>query len=169
MKFKLPSKNQPKVQSTELINEFVEELNKNSYIQELGGVFESEHILSHIDQKGRIEIVNTPIVYKIYNSEICNITLIPKGKGIEIYRIEVYKTGNGIGSKIMEIFNTVSCELDIPIYLTPGTPGSFTDNGEEKRREKFYRSVNFRCVQVDPFKVYSNKAFIDAYYENVVA
>ena len=44
MKFKLPSKHQPKIQSVELINEFVEELNKNSYIQELGGVFESENI-----------------------------------------------------------------------------------------------------------------------------
>jgi hypothetical protein len=56
MKFKLPNKNQPKVQSTELINEFVEELNKNSYIQELGGVFESENILVVTDQKGRIEL-----------------------------------------------------------------------------------------------------------------
>ena len=169
MKFKLPNKNQPKVQSTELINEFVEELNKNSYIQELGGVFESENILVVTNGKGTTTKVDTPIVHKIYNSEICNITLIPKGNGIEIYRLEIYKTGNGIGSKIMEIFNTVSCELDIPIYLTPGTPGSFTDNGEEKRREKFYRSVNFRCVQVSPFKIYSNKAFINAYYENVVA
>ena len=87
---------------------------------------------------------------KLYEEGYYNITIIPCKGGVEIERLEVYKTGKGIGSFFGKIFNSISLENDIPLYLIPGTPGyksTYRDDSDDKRRREFYHRLGFKRMK----------------------
>jgi len=90
---------------------------------------------------------------KIHDEDICNITILPHEKGVELFRLEIYKTGLGLGSIFMNAFYEVSFNTGIPIFLIQGDPGSNTE-GDPIRREKFYRKFSFK--KLDRSKYWSN-------------
>jgi len=96
---------------------------------------------------------------KIFDQQLCNITILPKQTGIELYRLEMYKTGQGLGSSFIEIFNKISKETGIVIYLIPGDPGFSTEGDDEKRR-RFYHKHGFR--RCSDSKFWSNELMITA-------
>ena len=105
------------------------------------------------------ELVKRSKAIKIFDKQICNITILPKEKGIELYRLEMYKTGQGLGSSFIEIFNKISKETGIVIYLIPGDPGFSTEGDDEKRR-RFYHNHGFR--RCSDSKFWSNELSITA-------
>ena len=90
---------------------------------------------------------------KIYDENICDITILPHEKGVELYSLEMYKTGSGLGTIFMNAFYEVSFTTGIPIFLIQGDPGSNTE-GDPIRREKFYRKFSFK--KLDRSKYWSN-------------
>lgn len=85
-------------------------------------------------------------IISIFDENICNITFLPKKEGIELYRLEVYNTGRGIGTILMNAFNTISNETGIKIYLMLGEPG-FNGEGNRTKRRNFYHKHGFkRCI-----------------------
>lgn len=85
-------------------------------------------------------------IIKIFDKNICNVTILPKKEGIELYRLEVYNTGRGIGTILMNAFNTISEETGIKIYLMLGEPG-FNEEGNRTKRRNFYHKHGFkRCI-----------------------
>ena len=95
---------------------------------------------------------------KIFNDDICNITILPNAKGVELYRLEMYKTGQGFGSTFMNAINEVSKETGILVYLIPGEPG-FNENGVEEKRRNFYHKFGFKRTSTTRY--WSNEQIIN--------
>lgn len=98
------------------------------------------------DEEGKLEkLVQSPAIM-IFDSEICNIKLLPQKEGIELYRFEIYSRGQGIGSILMYALSEVSLQTGIKIYLIPGEPGFDNSNTDPERRRNFYHKFGFkRC------------------------
>ena len=89
---------------------------------------------------------------KMFDRDLYNISILPCGKGVEIYRFETFQTGKGIGSYLLNILNEISLRLEMPLYLIPGTPGSgetFRADSDEKRRRTFYHKHGFKRMSVN--------------------
>ena len=92
---------------------------------------------------------------KIFHKDLCNITLIPHTKGVELFRIEMYITNKGYGSVFMKIFTDISKRNNIPIFLTIGTPGSCGYNSNRDAQLKFYKKFGFkRCKNSEYYSNY---------------
>ena len=95
---------------------------------------------------------------KIFDSNLCNITIIPHAIGIELYRLEVYKTGNGLGTIFMNAFNEVSKKTGIVIYLIPGDPGFTSGDNNKRKRLNFYQKFNFKQASLSNY--WTNKELL---------
>ena len=87
---------------------------------------------------------------KMFHEDLYNITFLPCRDGVELERFEIYQTGNGIGSSFMELFNSISADLKIPLYLIPGTPGygeTYREDSDPKRRREFYHRHGFKRMK----------------------
>ena len=114
--------------------------------------------INKIDDDNYAFIYNNSAKYaesfiKIYDEDICNITILPNEKGVELFRLEMYKTGSGLGSIFMNALYEVSFNTGVPIFLLQGDPGWNTE-GDPKKREKFYKKFNFK--KLDRSKYWSN-------------
>lgn len=92
-------------------------------------------------------ILKTCDYIDLFEEDYYNITIIPCNDGVEIERLEIYKTGKGIGSFFAKIFNSISIETNIPLYLIPGAPGnnlSYRNDLDDKRRRDFYHRHGFK-------------------------
>ena len=98
------------------------------------------------DGNGKTTCKQPEYIIKMFDEDICNITFLPKKEGIELYRLEIYNTGKGIGTTLMNIFNQISIETGIKIYLLLGDPG-FNIDGDRVKRRNFYHKMGFkRCI-----------------------
>lgn len=88
----------------------------------------------------------TPVIL-IGNPLICQVQFIPKNDGIELFILETFKRGKGIGSSLMKLFNEVSMETGVKIYLKPGDPEG-SEGNDEVRRRKFYHTHGFKRKDV---------------------
>lgn len=97
-------------------------------------------------------------VIKIFDEDICNITILPFPKGVELYRLEMYKTGSGFGSLFMKAICEISERTGIAVYLIPGDPG-FNTSSDEKRRRDFYHKYGFKRLKTSEY--WSNELAIN--------
>lgn len=86
---------------------------------------------------------------KIFDENLCNITILPNEKGIDLYRLEIYNQGEGVGSAFMNAFCNISKKTGIPIYLTPGDPGF--NRSDLLRLKKFYSRFGFKKIERDKY------------------
>ena len=108
-----------------------------------------------VEDEVRFYIFNDTIkmsenVIKIFDEDICNITLLPHKNGIELYRFEMYQKGKGFGSTFMNALTQISKQLGIDIYMIPGTPG-FNNSGDSELRRQFYHKFNFKRMKNSKF------------------
>jgi hypothetical protein len=76
---------------------------------------------------------------KIYNKDVCNITILPHKYGVELYCLEMYQTGKGYGSIFMNLIKKISEETNIKVYLIPGDPSGNRDANDKRRRDFYHR------------------------------
>jgi len=111
-------------------------------------------------------------VYKLYDSSFGSITLYPTDNGVELFRLEVFHQGMGFGSKIMQLFNHISCKLDIPMTLSPGAPGDkdeYKNEGDQDKRIAFYERNGFCKTNNHRLQPrMSNQCTVDQYYNNEI-
>ncbi len=115
------------------------------------------YVNNKISKKNNVEvsIKMSENTIKIFHEDLCNITIIPHPNGIELYRLEMYNTNKGYGSIFMNIFTDISKRFNIPIILTIGSPGTYTDNSDRPAQIRFYKRFGFkRCKNSD---YYSNE------------
>ena len=106
------------------------------------------YVNSQISKKNNVDIKlkMSEETIKIFHKDLCNITLIPHPKGVELFRIEMYITNKGYGSVFMKVFTDISKRNNIPIFLTIGTPGSCGYNSDRDAQLRFYKRFGFkRC------------------------
>ena len=102
-----------------------------------------------IDQNVYNRSLKVGCCIKVHSEGVYNLSLIPYDRGIEISIFEVYQTGNGLGSKIMNLLNELSYQLNVPLYLIPGTPGGSVDRHDSpERRRRFYHRHGFKRSSV---------------------
>lgn len=87
-------------------------------------------------------LVQCPCI-KIFDKDLCNVTFIPKTDGIELFRLEVYNPGKGVGSVLMNVFNTISKSTGIKIFTIPAEPGFNNPNSDPEKRRNFYHKFGF--------------------------
>ena len=90
------------------------------------------------------------VYLKLSNSReiVCDdfrLVFSPHGKdGVELYKIEVFNQGKGLGSQLLELFNTITKETGITVYLRPVSFGST----EIDQLRKWYSRNGFkRCCK----------------------
>jgi GNAT superfamily N-acetyltransferase len=121
-----------------------EKMFKNNYFDLTPIILENQK--KYYDDKPVAYFYDTPVIY-IADPEICIVQFIPKDDGIELFILETFNRGKGIGSSLMKLFNEVSMETGVKIYLKPGNiVGS--DGGDAVRRRKFYHVHGFKRKDV---------------------
>jgi len=161
---------------TEEFQEFIDELNSFQFIKDCGGLYKPENF-SLVNQLRKqdsssyscVEQINGDI-YKLWDSNFGSITLYPKDNGVELFRLEIFNQGRGYGSKMLQLFNHISCKLDIPMTLSPGVPGNkdeYMDN--QDKRIEFYERNGF-CKTDNHYLAprMSNQCLIDQYYNDEI-
>jgi hypothetical protein len=117
----------------------------------------SLYVNNQISKKNNVDVKlkMSDETIKIFHKNLCDITIIPHPKGIELFRIEMYITNKGYGSLFMKAFTDISKRNNIPIFLTIGTPGSCAYNSNRNAQLRFYKRFGFkRCKDSD---YYSNE------------
>lgn len=164
---------------TDEFQEFIDELNTFDFIKDCGGIYLSD--MGLINQRTGVPLRNDGVtnvemiegnVYKLWDKEFGSISLYPKDNGVELFRLEIYNQGNGFGSKMLQLFNHISCKLDVPMTLSPGNPGNkdkYKDEGSQDKRITFYERNGF-CKTDNHYLSprMSNQCTVDQYYNNEI-
>ena len=163
---------------TEGFQEFIDELNSFQFIKDCGGVTKQEEfgLINQLKKQDTspymcVESINNNI-YKLWDQDFGSITLYPKGNGVELFRLEIYNQGRGYGSKMLQLFNHISCKLDVPMTLSPGAPGNrdeYKNEGDQDKRILFYERNGF--CKTDNHYIQprmSNQCTVDQYYNDEI-
>lgn len=120
-----------------------------------------------------VEVIEGAII-KFFDKRYGNITIVNRGDGVfYLYRLEIYNKGKGMGSKILKALNYFCAEFDFILELETGKPGlsngTTTTQDEDAMRIRFYERNNFKITghKTTVSTLMSNKAYVDAFYENV--
>lgn len=120
-----------------------------------------------VTQKLRVRITTGAHIYRIFDENLGNITFFPKPNGtIELYRVEIYQQGRGLGSKVLQELNRISCETDISLSLELGNVGMLgksQGDSNDNNRISFYEKNGFDKIK-GTTKL-TNKKLVDTYYE----
>ena len=164
---------------TDEFQEFIDELNSVQFIKDCGGIYLSD--MGLINQRTGVPLRNDGVtnvemiegnVYKLWDKEFGSISLYPKDNGVELFRLEIYNQGKGYGSKMLQLFNHISCKLDVPMTLSPGAPGDreqYKNDGDQGKRISFYERNGF-CKTDNHFMAprMSNQYLVDQYYNDEI-
>ena len=164
---------------TDEFQEFIDELNSVQFIKDCGGIYLSD--MGLINQRTGVPLRNDGVtnvemiegnVYKLWDKEFGSISLYPKDNGVELFRLEIYNQGKGYGSKMLQLFNHISCKLDVPMTLSPGAPGDreqYKNDGDQGKRISFYERNGF-CKTDNHFMAprMSNQCLVDQYYNDEI-
>jgi len=164
---------------TEEFQEFIDELNTFDFIKDCGGIYLSD--MGLINERTGVPprkdgIMNVEAIegniYKLYDSNFGSITLYPTDNGVELFRLEIFNQGNGFGSKMLQLFNHISCKLDVPMTLSPGNPGNkdeYKNEGSQDKRIAFYERNGFCKTNNHRLQPrMSNQCTVDQYYNNEI-
>lgn len=129
---------------TEEFDDFVEQIKRHPFFYNFKiNSFQNGELRTIIKVPNKIKLTEGLIV-KLYNSKIGYITLHPNNDGtVELYRLEIFEQNKGYGTKILEIFNKISCEIDVVISLLVGDPSCVKWNITNEDRTRFYSNNGF--------------------------
>jgi len=161
---------------TDGFKEYIDELNTIPLIQDCGGIHlvEDLHLSNEMLKQNPNDIKYVERIeghiYKLYDDNFCSITLYPKDDGVELFRLEIFNQGRGYGSKMLQLFNHISCKLDVPMTLSPGVPGNKDEYmGNQDKRIEFYERNGFCKTNNHRLQPrMSNQCLVDQYYNNEI-
>ncbi len=151
---------------TEEFDDFTDEIIKHDYFKQFRtvGFEDSNYALYNLLRKNKCELI-TGAIFKIHDPLIGNITLYSNNDGtVELYRLEIYKRRNGYGTEILNIFNQISCDIDVVISLKVGSPDGSDFKISNNQRIMFYKKNGFNVVK--GIKM-NNMDLVNNYYKSV--